>query len=200
MKLKLILTCLLVGLSAFAEENPCNVEGYYEIESMRVEEIELPADYSNDLIENSSNRDIVGEVVEVTDALIALGKKVWTLVEKGRPVLNIGMVPAVSVLPNSKADPSSTFYSMENWAAPRSKAYRVVYTNLLGMNVVTFEYAVVYQYGGELNGKGKYLTAVDIVPRKVNVIFGYSFDASSRLVSITNVAVSYTHLTLPTKA
>ena len=191
MKIGLLFVCLAMGLNLSANDNPCEEKGYCEITSHKVEEIknfdDSPLSRVYTQLEVSEPEE-VGKIVKATETLIALGKKVWTIVENGRPVTNLDFEPSISVLPNSaKEDPQSTFYTMENWDIPITKAYRVTYTNGLGMDVVVFEYGIVYQFGGELDGKGKYLTAVDIVPIKVDVSWGYSLDASSTLVGITNV-------------
>jgi hypothetical protein len=163
------------------QEGPAeaNDPRYFEISDVKIEETDkeyFSATESFDL----------GKIVMAADQLIALGKKVWTIVEAGKPVVNSDFAPSVSVLPQSK-NPNAAFYDMENWSSPRTKSYKVTYTNGFGMNVVVFEYGVVYQYGGQLDGKGKYLTAVDLVPMNVEVAWGYSFDAKSTLVNISNV-------------
>jgi hypothetical protein len=74
----------------------------------------------------------------------------------------------------------------ENWQMPKSVTYEIGYENGFGMDVVKFRYTVIYSYGGSYNGKGKYLTAVQIIPEQTSVMFGYDFRAVMKLGGIAN--------------
>ena len=104
----------------------------------------------------------LGQVIGVVDSLIALGKKVYPIVEAGRPVLS-SELPVTHVLPkleNEVNDFDLTLSMMENWRLPSSRTYRVVYKNLYGVEVISFSYTVHFQHGGTYEGNGKYLTGV----------------------------------------
>lgn len=125
----------------------------------------------------------LGEVIVVVDQLIALGKKVWPIIEAGRPVVS-SRLGAISVLPLSSRDGDAS--ELQNWSAPRHRKYRLVYENVYGMDVVTFSFTVHYQYGGNLDGVGKYLTAVTVTANEIYVMWGFDFNAKSSLVKVTN--------------
>ena len=133
------------------------------------------------LLENDKD---LGEVVLAVDQLIATGKKIWALVEAGRPVVSQSF-SSISVLPRVE-DPALAFYGMENWSAPKSLRYKVEYSNFYGMNVISFVYSIHFQYDGTYHGHGRYLTSVNIVANTVEVAWGFEFDAKSTLVAITN--------------
>jgi hypothetical protein len=120
----------------------------------------------------------------VVDKLIALGEKIWKIVEMGKPVVTTNLTP-ISVLPRT-SDPEAAFYAMENWAAPMVKRYSVAFKNGFGSKVVDFTFYVIYQYGGSYEGKGKYLTGVQIVPENLGVSWGFKFDAQTTLLAISN--------------
>lgn len=127
-------------------------------------------------------------VSQILDQFIVVGKKVWTIVESNRPIVNQSFTPSFSILPKELMnDLSSAFYLMENWSLPKSEIYEVAYTNLLGIDVVKFRYAVIMNYGGSYNGKGNYLTGVKVVPVDIDCVWGYSLDATSELVSTINL-------------
>jgi len=154
---------------------------YHTIASIEVTEIEDAVVDKEEYAEKG-----LGEVIMTIEKLLALGKKIWAIVEAGRPVVQTAFAPTVSVLPNVES-PKTAFYEMENWSMPRVKSYRVVYKNLLGMEVVSFTYGVYYQYGGTYKGKGKYLTGVNVDARDVKVSWGFEFNASSAVVAIANM-------------
>lgn len=156
-------------------------KAYHTIASVEVNEIQDAEALDNVNYQQKG----LGEVIMTIDKLLALGKKIWAIVEAGRPVAQTQFAPTVSVLPNTES-PETAFYEMENWSMPRVKSFRVVYKNLLGMTVVAFTYGVYYQYDGTYKGKGKYLTGVNVDARDVKVSWGFEFNASSAVVAIMN--------------
>lgn len=158
-------------------------ESYHTIGSIEVTELEVTEEDQVEQAE-SSNKGL-GEIIMVANKLLALGKKIWAIVEAGRPVVNSTMMQAISVIPKTSEN-GGAFYDMENWSAPRVRKYRVVYKNLFGMKVVSFTYVVHYQYNGSYEGKGKYLTGVNINAADISVAWGFEFNAKSQLVAISN--------------
>jgi hypothetical protein len=159
-------------------------EAYHTIESITVTEVESlePAPSAENYVLQEKG---LGEIIMSIDKLLALGKKIWAIVEAGRPVVQTAFAPTVSVLPNVE-NPNMAFGEMENWSMPKVKTYRVVYKNLLGMEVVAFTYGVYYQHGGTYQGKGAYLTGVNVNARDVKVSWGFEFNAASTVVAIAN--------------
>ena len=108
-------------------------------------------------------------------------KKVWAVVEENKPVVNIKEDRA-SALPEG----AYNWRTLEGWATPKSRTYRVRYRNLYGMNVVNFAFRVIYTFGGSVNGVGKYLTNVTVVPAHLDVAWGYTFNAAVEVPYVTN--------------
>ncbi len=127
----------------------------------------------------------LGQIIIATDQLIALGKKIWAIVEAGKPVTTTNMAKPISVLPRLDGD-NIAFYDMEGWSAPKVKSYRVSYKNGFGSEVIAFTYTVYFQYEGTYQGKGKYLTSLNVEASEVYVSWGFKFDATSSLVGIAN--------------
>ncbi len=139
----------------------------------------------NDPSPNSVTKGL-DSVLMVIEKLVAIGEKVWPLIEKGRPAVTNKHMAAISVLPRIDAkDP--VVHDMGNWSIPVTKHYRVNYTNGFGMNVVSFVYSVTFQHSGNYGGKGKYLTGVRVSARDIKVDFGFDLDSTSELIQISNL-------------
>src|SRR5690606_38429681 len=100
------------------------------------------------------------KVIQVTKDLVALGESTYTLVKKGKPS-NTTEFGAISVVPKDKAtlapvDP----FELENFSIPTVQSFRTVIRNARGGVAVTFDYVVVFSYGGTYEGSGRYLMGV----------------------------------------
>ncbi len=163
-------------------DTPFRDDPYFKIESIKVTEIS-----SDDFLVESEfkqSKDL-GTVIMSIEKLIALGTKIWEIVKKGKPVTNLSFSKPVSVLPNNE-NPTTAFNSMSGWSAPTSRKYRIEYTNLLGMNVISFNYTVYFQHSGRYQGKGEYITGLTVKASNVAVSWGFEFNASSELETISN--------------
>jgi len=122
----------------------------------------------------------------ILDKIINIGQKIWTLVEKGRPVVNVNLNAAATAMPQG----ITSWQSMEGWQAPRAASYRVALKNLYNWTVVDFTYRVLYIPGGSVNGKGKYLARIAVQPRDLYVAWGYSFSANAEVPTVMNVGTA----------
>ncbi len=116
------------------------------------------------------------------DVIELLGRKIWAVVDAGRPVVHV-KTPAASALPRGV----KCWLDMENWQAPRSATYQVSYKNLLGSEVVKFQFKVIYAPGGQYAGVGRYLANMTIVPSDLQVSWGFSFSAETEVHSPINL-------------
>jgi hypothetical protein len=87
----------------------------------------------------------------------------------------------------SALPPNTTPDQMEQWSDPRAAEFEMTYTNMLRMDVVKFDYKITFQYGGALNGVGKYVANASVIPTHVAVDWGYKLDAQVQNFSPTNV-------------
>ena len=132
---------------------------------------------------------VLDGVIMVVDKLIAIGQKIMPTIEKGRAVVTNNPMAAVSVLPRlDTKDP--VLHDMGGWSIPMTKHYKITYSNGLGSDVVSFVYSITYQYGGEHEGKGKYLTGIRASARNITISWGFDLDASSQLIQISNVGTT----------
>jgi hypothetical protein len=125
-----------------------------------------------------------GKVIQVARDLVALGEDIYKLVVKGRPVNSTQYAP-ISVIPKINNEPVDVM-DTENWRLPVQKTFKISWQNLYGVEVVAFTFSVFYSYGGSYEGKGRYLTAVQIIPDKVTTLWGFDFSATMKLGGIQN--------------
>jgi hypothetical protein len=124
----------------------------------------------------------LGVVDVVIDKIINIGSKLWNIVLANAPVTTLNM-PTASALPQG----TQCWVELENWQLPKSQMFHVTYKNLLGMQVVNFSYRLVYTAGGSYNGAGQYLANVTVFPAKVDVAWGFKFDADVSVGDIMNL-------------
>jgi len=117
--------------------------------------------------------------------IINLGKKIWQIVEAGKPVVNVELNTA-----NALPEGAKGWQALEGWQAPVSRVFEVSYKNGFGREMVNFTYRLLYTYGGNSKGKGHYLTNVTVVPAQLSVGWGYSFSAQAQIPSVTNAGTA----------
>ncbi len=117
----------------------------------------------------------------VLDQIINFGKKIWGVIESNKPVVNVS-IDSANALPQG----ANSWLAVAGWKAPVSKLYKVTYANLLGMTVVEVSYRILFTAGGNVNGKGRYLSHVSVAPAKISAAWGYSLDVKAFVPSVTN--------------
>lgn len=123
------------------------------------------------------------DVIDVwVDKIINLGKKIFAVIDKGRPVVNI-KTDVANALPAGVR----CWTDLAGWNIPASKVFHVTYKNVYGVSVVDYSYRITYTAGGNLNGIGKYLTNVTVQPANVSVAWGFNLDAKAVIASVFNV-------------
>lgn len=128
----------------------------------------------------------IGEVIMVTKEIIALGKEIYKIIEAGKPVVNIGDTTPISVLPRDEKGEAIDAFYLENWKMPKARKYKVICKNGFGMKTISFEFMLLFTYGGSYNGKGAYITGAEVASTDVQVAWGYSLDANFKVQSIVN--------------
>lgn len=183
--------------SAFAVD-----KAYYEIKSMEVKEVTQQYAPYMDLFAQPGLADncntverkntVFGEgslsgigpldTVEIAvDQIINIGKKIWTIVDAGKPVVNLRFDTA-NALPKGV----TCWTDLSGWSMPQSKVYRVTYKNGFGSSVVDFSYRVAFTAKGNIDGVGQYITNATFLPANVNVSWGFKLDAEAAVPSVFN--------------
>lgn len=115
------------------------------------------------------------------DAILNLGQQAWEVIKANAPVLTTAHTYA-NALPAGVRSGAE----LENFSGIQTKAVRIWATNIYGMTLYDITLMAVHQYNGSLDGKGKYLEAVSIVPLDVHVSWGYTVDVNVNSASTVN--------------
>jgi hypothetical protein len=129
--------------------------------------------------------DRIGQVLSTAQTAAALGEAVYVLAQHGKPTNTTEYAP-ISVVPR---DPISkeivSPFDMEDCSMPVRKTYRSVITTA-GVEVVRFEYMVIYVHSCSYEGVGKYIQTALVQPLTVKTGYGWDFTATMKLSGIMN--------------
>lgn len=128
---------------------------------------------------------IIKDYLDIFSNILVFGEKVWKLVRDNAAVLKVEN-RAISVLPNV-LDQKVTPMDLEQWQWPKNKVFHFVGYSNFGNVLADMVYTLHFSYGGQYEGKGQYLTGVDITPSKVYVKWGNKLEVKSDLKSVVNL-------------
>lgn len=103
--------------------------------------------------------------------LVTIGEKVIEIIKAGKPVVNVKR-DAVAVVPMGV----TAWSQLAGWQAPKTKVYQITAQNGFGINVVDMRLKVSMNYAGNIDGRGKFLANVIVVPSSISVMWGFSCD------------------------
>ena len=187
----LLLGILFVTSSAFADDS-----SYLEFKAPVIKEVQENAIMINGRrnFEDCDNRSTLMSAEDpvnpieaidmadvILDKIINLGKKMWAVVELGRPVVNV-KTDTANALPQGLF----CWSDLDGWSPTQSKTYQITYENWYGQKVVDFAFRVLYTTGGSYKGRGRYITNTTIIPAVVDVMWGYTFSAETEVPTVIN--------------
>ncbi len=161
--------------------------GYFELGEVEVTEL------SSDPLADLENSDIPinplttlglvrgGELELQLDMIINMGKKIWAIIEAGKPTAEVN-VSSANALPQGSRD----WAQLQGWETPQVRRYRVSMKNGYGMTVVDFTYRVQFTPGGNFEGRGRFLTNIVILPEDLYVAWAWNFSATASVPNVTN--------------
>lgn len=119
----------------------------------------------------------IGNIVNIAD-------QVMTIIDKNRPVVDININYANAV-------PMGTTHwtQLQGWSKPATRKYSLTAKNVKGQSALDVTYQVHWTYGGNLNGRGKFLTGVTIEPLAVTVPWSHKLDMKAEVPESTIVNV-----------
>ncbi len=187
----LSIVVLLSFQSFAAESTPAKISDFNYYTITNIETTKLPAEASNLSLEKMETEDALlrpalqdgsleDEIVSI-NKIINIGKVVWSIVEAGKPVLNL-QTNVASALPKG----ISGWSDLSHWAEPVSSSFAVSAKNTFGIEVVSFKYRIVYVYGGSYNGKGHYIGYASLEPSDIQVAWGFNLDAQAFIQNVFN--------------
>lgn len=114
--------------------------------------------------------------------IIAIGKKAWEIIRDNEPILE-AKTTMVSALPRG----IHCWDDLATWSPTRSEVFKVQYKNLYKMDVVVFDFRLVYSHSGSYRGVGQYLANATLQYANINVLWGYIFNADVEVPEVLNI-------------
>ncbi len=130
--------------------------------------------------EGGANFDGINQTIGIIDNIVNLADKIWTILDKNRPVVTITTTYA-----NAVPYGTSHWTQLQGWSKPSTKKYAFSIKNGLGSEVVKVVYQVHWTHSGNFQGKGKFLTGVTIEPLTVTAPWGYKVDLMAEVPDST---------------
>ncbi len=192
---------LILALAAFSTGAWSNTQydqsKFYTISKVEVKEISRDIILDQDVQRTVSEQyvashqkngaaqiETAGKVISTARDLVALGEDIYRLVSKGKPNVTTAYDP-ISVIPKVDGKPVDIL-DTESWSMPAKRTYTISLKNLYNIEVINFRYSIMFSYNGSYDGKGAYITAAQIQPDYVNVLWGFDFNATMKLGGIQN--------------
>lgn len=122
----------------------------------------------------------VNNTIDTLDKIVNLMEKIFAIIEKNQPVVNITTNYA-----NAVPFGTSHWTQLQGWSKPATKKYSFSMKNAYGSEVVKVTYQVHRTHSGNFNGKGKFLTGVTVEPLNVVTAWGYKVTLVSEVPDST---------------
>lgn len=167
-----------LGLMYDIEEVPTPVEVLEKLQALELKESKS----EKEVITDKNTEALTSEDAVNLDFVVNMGKKVWSVVEAGQPVLSEGHDYA-SALPQGIAKSSE----LRGFSSLEYKSYRLISENYFGMHVVDVVLTVAHRFGGNYKGEGQYLSDVTVIPSDINVLWGYTLDVGVDNIRVANI-------------
>ena len=122
----------------------------------------------------------VNQVIDTLDRIVNLAQRFWEIIEKNQPVVDIS-VNYANALPLGVQH----WTQLQGWSKPKTVKYSFVAKNAYGVKVVKVVYQIHLTYGGNYQGRGKFLTGVTIEPISVETLWGYKVSLKAEVPDST---------------
>jgi len=169
--------------SPYEKDAARNYPDYYTInkDSVRVKLLEVreEPDMSYVTLKEMPPKDLAGILVTL-DTIVNIATKAWDIVKDNKPVVNLDTKYATAY-----PQGVTTASQLSQWSKPKTYVYGFYAENLYGGVMIDSKHKVIFTYNGSYKGKGKYLTAVTVVPTVANVSWGYRFYMSASVPDST---------------
>ena len=146
---------------------------------LKLEEVKEEPDINYVTLQERPHKDLSGIAVTI-EKIVNVASKIWQIVEKNVPAVDIETKYAAAY-PEGITSASQ----LALWSSPKSYVYGFHAENLYGSVMVKCRYKVTYTYNGAYKDRGRYLTAVTVIPETVSVGWGYRFYMSASVSDST---------------
>jgi hypothetical protein len=154
---------------------------YFEFKSYKLTKV---GEGREEKVEFAQTRE--GEGVDI-DQIINILKKIWDFVKENKPVVNTA-VDVASAVPQG----ITSWQQLAGWQQKHTGQYIVEYVNGFGITVVKIVLRIHFYYRGNYNGVGRYITCATASIDEMNVLWGYTLNASMTIPDsgIVNIGTS----------
>ncbi|MBI4351797.1 MAG: hypothetical protein HY550_10175 [Elusimicrobia bacterium] len=122
----------------------------------------------------------INGTIDTLDKIVNLMEKIFAIIEKNQPVVNITTNYA-----NAVPFGTTHWTQLQGWNKPATKKYTFSMKNAYGSEVVKVTYQVHYTWKGNFQGKGLFLTGVTVEPLNVVTAWGYKVTLVSEVPDST---------------
>ncbi|MFA6584774.1 MAG: hypothetical protein WCS77_10795, partial [Elusimicrobiaceae bacterium] len=116
------------------------------------------------------------------ERIINLAEKIFKIISDNKPVVNVTVNYA-----NAVPKGMTHWTDLSGWEMPKAYGYEFVMKNVYGLRTVGMKYQVIFTYGGNMDGKGKYLTGVTVQPISLDVAWAYNVNVRCEVPDSTIV-------------
>lgn len=150
-----------------------------------IQQVETPVEVKNALAKASINHrpDEGGGIT--LEQIVNIGRQIWAVIEANKPVVDIKYDYA-NALPLGLTSSSR----LTNFSDMQHTSYRMSGKNGWGVTVYDLTFTVVHQYGGQFEGKGRFLESVSIIPSHLDVMWGYTVNFDVGSIRTTNAGTA----------
>ena len=169
----------LTQMQAITEERPPTAEERRKAEEAAAASQLTPIQKNEKQTDTPSTIAGVAEAIELGKYLGIKGavftrvaRAVWKIVEGNQASANLSS-QRLSILPVNRAERDQ----VAGFRRPITRGFTVTLRNKMGVEVVNYKYAVSFSYGGNVNGRGRYIENLNVIHSELNVVWGFNFDA-----------------------
>lgn len=139
------------------------------LEAAQAEEMNRPKD-----------EDITAGLI-IAEKVINIGKDVWNIIQEGKAVSDIKTDYATGLPEGVK-----NWTDLQGFSNLVHKTYPLEGKNSRGKVKNFGTFTLVHQYGGNIDGKGKYLTTVGVVGSNITTGWNQSLNFATNVVNVAN--------------
>jgi len=182
-KLTLLTLTLTCAFSTFATQDK-----YFEFKEVEstLEEITDPImvtmAHENALTQNFDLNNELDDVTVSIDKIIMLGKKIWDIIVKNKPVVNT-KTDIAHIVPQG----TSEWTDLHGWDMPKTYRAASTFKNGFGTTVVDLSFLVTFSPNGKFDDQGHYIANLTILSETVDVLWGYNVDATANINKALNI-------------
>ncbi len=123
-------------------------------------------------------------IIDNISVIANLMEKIFGIIEANQPVVNIAVNYA-----NAVPLGITHWTQLQGWSKPAVQNYSFTANGAFGSQALKVDYQVHWIYGGNYQGKGKFLTGVTIEPISVYTAWGYKVSLTAEIPDSTVVNV-----------